>query len=64
MNNDRGAAMLATLSAGALVTIRLPDGGQRTGRAHKVRNGWCICSMHPGSKGAITAGNIVRIQEG
>ena len=61
MNNERGAAILATVQPGDLVTIRTADGGQRTGRAHKVREGWCICSMHPGSIGTITAGNIISV---
>lgn len=61
MNNERGAALLAGLKAGDLVTIRKPDGGQRAGRVHKVRHGWCICSGHPPAW-PVTADNIVQVQ--
>lgn len=59
MNNENGKALLARVRAGDLVTLRMPDGSQFTGRA------WIGLGMFAtGADGRalrVTESNILRI---
>ena len=64
MNNVNGAALLARVKPGCLVTIRREDGGQSTGRArwHELMPGakWLYDGRqeHP-----ITESNIINVRD-
>lgn len=67
MNNEHGAAMLARVRTGDLVTVRLPDGRQNTGRAGVLSNleglREVFARIAPDAMPvAVTAGNIIRVQ--
>lgn len=69
MNNSNGAAMLARIKPGDLVTVRTRDGGQATGRAHRDTESLGAL-LNPdrlevrdarGFRRTITADNVVRV---
>lgn len=63
MNNVRGAAILAGLKPGTLVTVRLPGGGTATGYAipdWPAGPGNWVLRIGPRSEVAVTVETIVR----
>ena len=66
MNNENGQALLARVRPGCLVTVRQPDGRQVTGRAHylPMSDSWHTRTGRDAMPQAVTASNIIRVQEG
>ena len=61
MNNSNGAALLARVKPGDLVTVRAGDGSRVTGRAEFIGKA-AICKAQPVSASRfVTAGNIISI---
>lgn len=61
MNNANGAALLARVKPGDLVTIRNADGSQTTGRARASHTGLYTCAPFSLAPEPVTADNIVSI---
>ena len=62
MNNSNGAALIARIKAGSLVTVRAGNGSLITGRVEFIGE-TIICKAQPVSASRfVTAGNIVRVQ--
>lgn len=61
-NNERGAAMLAALRPGALVTVRTDSGARRYGRAERNAEGAWLIRDHSRHEWALTAANILQVQ--
>lgn len=64
MNNENGAALIARIRPGSMVTIRRPDGAMLTGRASErsADGGWLIRGRD-GMPHAVSAGNCTRVQQ-
>lgn len=67
MNNENGAALLARVKPGDLVTIRRYDGSRRTGRAHSHhdmtgRREFYVTTGYDAMPESVTAGNIIKVE--
>ena len=62
MNNTNGAALLARVKAGDLVTVRTPSGSLLTGRYRENTLGLPLAIAPGGRFQFVTAGNIIRVQ--
>jgi len=62
MNHENGAAMLAALRPGALVTLRAADGRTLTGRAEYNAGAWMARTSPNKLREPVTAANIIRVQ--